>query len=74
MFAFHLVHLENELFASEVLSAQRTFEFSSLWQEILGFLWELDISIEELEDSFKYEFKMKVKDAIVKKNKRDLLN
>ena len=74
MFAFHLLHLEEDSLAYEVLNAQRTFEFPSLWQEILGFLRDLDMSIEELEDSSKYEFKKKVKAAILKKNERDLLH
>ena len=73
MFAFHLVNLDKESLASEVLSSQRRFEFPSLWQEVLGFLRELEISLEELEESSKYEFRKKVKARITKKNEQDLL-
>ena len=73
MFAFHLVNLDKESLASEVLSSQRRFEFPSLWQEVLGFLRELDITVEELEESSKYEFRKKAKEAIAKKNEKDLL-
>ena len=73
MFAFHLVNLDKESLAYEVWSTQRNLEFPSLWQEVIGFLRDLDMKIEELEESTKYEFKKKVKKAIATKNKKDLL-
>ena len=73
MFTFHVVHLGKETLAYEVMETQRTFEFPSLWQEVIGYLQELEISVEELEESSKYEFKKRVKEAIKKKNEKDLL-
>ena len=73
IFTFHVVHLDKESLAYEVLSTQRKFEFPSLWQEVLGYLQELEIAVEEIEESSKYEFKKRVKEALKKKNERELL-
>ena len=64
MFTFHVVNLDKESLAYEVLSTQRKFEFPSLWQEVLEYLQELEITVEELEESSKHEFKKRVKEGL----------
>ena len=73
MFLFHLIHLQEDSLASEVLRTQRHMEIPSLWTECLQFLLDLDISLEEIHILSKHQFKRRVQSAAKDKNRRDLL-
>ena len=73
LFLFHLINLDQNTLGYEVLDSQRRFEMPGLWQECLEYLRELDISIEELEELSKFQFKSRVREATREKNRRDLL-
>ena len=72
-FLFHLVHLNSNRLAHEVLEVQRQLELPSLWTQCLQFLRDLDISLEEVHNLSKREFKGRLKSSIFKKNESDLL-
>ena len=73
LFLHHLIHLPEHSLALEVLEIQKQMEIPSLWMEGLQFLRELDISIEEMHELSKQQFKKRVHSAAKERNQRDLL-
>ena len=73
LFLYHLIHLQKDSLASEILQVQRQIELPSLWTECLQYLLDLDISLEELNDLTKQQFKRRVQCAAKEKNRKDLL-
>ena len=73
LFLRHLIHLPENSLALEVLEVQKQMEIPSLWMEGLQFLLDLEISIEELHELSKRQFKQRVQSAAKEKNRRDLL-
>ena len=71
-FIFHATHLSKDSLAYQVLETQQKME-TGLWNEILLFLRELEIEIYELEDLTKTQWKSRVWDAVLIKNRSDLL-
>ena len=69
---FHLLHLDKDSLAYEVLDEQRKLE-TCFWNECLGFLRELDIPLHEVEDLSKHQWKSRLREAIRSKNRSDLL-
>ena len=72
LFLWHLFHLDGNSLGKEVLETQRRFE-TGFWTECLAYMMEMDISLEELENTTKMQWKSRVKLATKLKNKNDLL-
>ena len=73
LFLKHIVQLNKQTLASEVLNVQRELELPGLWSESLDFFRELDISLDDLFSTSKQQFKTLVRQALVSKNRDDLL-
>ena len=71
-FIYHVAHLSEDSLASEVLKVQQRLELG-LWAEILQFMRDLNIEVRELYELTKQQWKSRVKEAIIEKNKSDLL-
>ena len=70
----HVANLGSTTLAAEVLAAQRQLELANtLWSEGSKYLRELQISVSDLTFLSKTQFKTKLRRAIEKKNKRELL-
>ena len=73
LLAHHLEHLGENTLGKAVLEEQKKLEFPGLWNEEMGYMSEMEISVKEIQTMTKFQWKKRFRGAILERNRKNLL-